>query len=97
MFVDTTDFLRVSGRWQNVAGTCKFKQEACKLEQHLFKSYILKKYPAAFDRIALHVTASNFEYYEVLEYKEFRGRVPDILEETISYKELCPTALKMHW
>ncbi|CAH3033920.1 unnamed protein product [Pocillopora meandrina] len=53
-------------------------------------------YLAAFDRIALHVTASNFEYYEVLEYKEFRGRIPDILEETISYKELCPTALKMH-
>ena len=79
-----------------MAGTCKFKQEACKLEQHLFKSDIPKKYPAACNRIALHVTASNFEYYEVLEYKEFRVLIPDILEETIGYIELCSTVLKMH-
>ena len=63
----------------------------------LVQKWLPKKYPAAFNRIALHVTASNFEYYEVLEYKEFRELIPDILEETIGYSELCPTVLKMHW
>ncbi|XP_068729707.1 uncharacterized protein [Montipora capricornis] len=37
-----------------------------------------------------------FEYYETLQYDEWCTMLPDILKETIGYKELCNTILKMH-
>ena len=37
-----------------------------------------------------------FEYYEALEYEEWREMLSDILEETIGYRELCQALLKMH-
>ena len=37
-----------------------------------------------------------FEYYEALEYEEWRGMLSDILEETTGHRELCQTLLKMH-
>ena len=37
-----------------------------------------------------------FEYYEALEYEEWREMLSDILEETISYREMCQALLKMH-
>ena len=37
-----------------------------------------------------------FEYYEALEYEEWREMLSDILEETIGYREMCQALLKMH-
>ena len=37
-----------------------------------------------------------FEYYEALDYKEWCEMLSDILQETISYRELCVTLVKMH-
>ena len=37
-----------------------------------------------------------FEYYEALEYEEWRGMLSDILEETTGHRELCQTLLQMH-
>ena len=37
-----------------------------------------------------------FEYYEALDYDEWRDLISDILEETIGYRQLCETLLKMH-
>ena len=37
-----------------------------------------------------------FEYYEALEYEEWRGMLSGILEETTGHRELCQTLLKMH-
>lgn len=37
-----------------------------------------------------------FEYYEALDFDEWCEMLPDILEETIGYRQLCETLLKMH-
>lgn len=37
-----------------------------------------------------------FEYYEALEYEEWREMLSDILEETVGYREMCQALLKMH-
>ena len=37
-----------------------------------------------------------FEYYEALNYEEWCEMLPDILQETTGYKELCGTVLQMH-
>ena len=37
-----------------------------------------------------------FEYYEALDYKEWCEMLSDILEETVGYRELCETLVKMH-
>ena len=37
-----------------------------------------------------------FEYYEALEYEEWRKMLSDILEETIGYRQLCQALLQMH-
>ena len=37
-----------------------------------------------------------FEYYDALNYEEWCQMLPDILQETTSYKELCGTVLQMH-
>lgn len=37
-----------------------------------------------------------FEYYEALEYEEWREMLSDILEETVGYKEMCQALLQMH-
>ena len=37
-----------------------------------------------------------FEYYEALTYDEWREMLKDILEETVGYRQLCETLLKMH-
>ena len=37
-----------------------------------------------------------FEYYEALDYDEWCEMLPDVLEETTGYKQLCETLLKMH-
>ena len=37
-----------------------------------------------------------FEYYEALQYDEWCAMLPDILKDTVGYKELCNTILKMH-
>lgn len=37
-----------------------------------------------------------FEYYEALEYEEWREMLPEILEETIGYREMCQVLLKIH-
>lgn len=37
-----------------------------------------------------------FEYYIALDYKEWCDMLPDILEETTGYKQLCNALLKMH-
>ena len=37
-----------------------------------------------------------FEYYDALSYEEWCDMLPDILEETTGYKELCQTVLQMH-
>ena len=37
-----------------------------------------------------------FGHYESLDYKEWYENLPDILQETRGYKELCKTILKMH-
>jgi len=37
-----------------------------------------------------------FEYYEALEFEEWCEMIKDILEETIGYRQLCETLLKMH-
>ena len=37
-----------------------------------------------------------FEYYEALNYKEWCEMLSDILEETVGYRELCETLVKMH-
>ena len=37
-----------------------------------------------------------FEYYDALEYEEWCEMISDILDETIGYRELCETLLKMH-
>lgn len=37
-----------------------------------------------------------FEYYEALDYDEWCAMLPDILKDTVGYKELCNTILKMH-
>ncbi|XP_068686101.1 uncharacterized protein [Montipora foliosa] len=37
-----------------------------------------------------------FEYYEALEYEEWCKMISDILEETVGYRQLCETLLKMH-
>ena len=37
-----------------------------------------------------------FEYYDALNYEEWCENLPDILQETTGYKELCETVLQMH-
>lgn len=37
-----------------------------------------------------------FEYYEALDFDQWCEMLPDILEETIGYRQLCETLLKMH-
>ena len=37
-----------------------------------------------------------FEYYDALNYEEWCEMLPDILQETTGYKELCGTVLQMH-
>ena len=37
-----------------------------------------------------------FGYYEALSYEEWREMLPDILEETTTYKEFAKTVLEMH-
>ena len=37
-----------------------------------------------------------FEYYDSLNYEEWCEMLPDILQETTGYKELCSTVLQMH-
>ena len=37
-----------------------------------------------------------FEYYDALNYEEWCEMLPDILQETTGYKQLCGTVLKMH-
>ena len=37
-----------------------------------------------------------FEYYDALNYEEWCEMLPDILQETKGYKELCDTVLQMH-
>ena len=37
-----------------------------------------------------------FEYYDALNYEEWCEMLPDILQETKGYKELCETVLQMH-
>ena len=37
-----------------------------------------------------------FEYYDALNYEEWCEMLPDILQETMGYKELCGTVLQMH-
>lgn len=37
-----------------------------------------------------------FEYYDALSYEDWCDMLPDILQETISYRELCETLVKMH-
>ena len=37
-----------------------------------------------------------FEYFEALEFDEWREMLPDILEETVGYRELCETLVTMH-
>ena len=37
-----------------------------------------------------------FEYYEALEYEEWREMLSDILEETIGYREMCEALEKTH-
>lgn len=37
-----------------------------------------------------------FEYYDALSYEEWCEMLPDILQETTGYKELCGTVLQMH-
>ncbi|XP_067016737.1 uncharacterized protein [Acropora muricata] len=37
-----------------------------------------------------------FEYYDALNYEEWCEMLPDILQETTGYKELCGTVLHMH-
>ena len=37
-----------------------------------------------------------FQYYEALEYEEWREMLSDILEETVGYIELCQALLKTH-
>lgn len=37
-----------------------------------------------------------FEYYEALTFDEWRDMLSDILEETVGYRELCETLVKMH-
>ncbi|XP_078373069.1 uncharacterized protein LOC144656698 [Oculina patagonica] len=37
-----------------------------------------------------------FEYYEALSYNDWCEMLSDILQETISYRELCETLVKMH-
>ncbi|KAK2565860.1 hypothetical protein P5673_010148 [Acropora cervicornis] len=37
-----------------------------------------------------------FEYYDALNYEEWCEMLPDILQETKGYKELCNTVLQMH-
>ncbi len=37
-----------------------------------------------------------FEYYEALDYNEWREMLSDILQETVGYRELCETLVKMH-
>ena len=36
-----------------------------------------------------------FEYYEALEYEEWREMLSEILEETVGYKEMCQALLQM--
>ena len=37
-----------------------------------------------------------FEYYDALDYEEWCKNLPDVLQETRGYKELCKTVVKMH-
>lgn len=37
-----------------------------------------------------------FEYYDALNYDEWSEMLSDIIQETVSYKELCETLVKMH-
>jgi len=37
-----------------------------------------------------------FEYYEALTFDEWRDMLSDILQETVGYRELCETLVKMH-
>lgn len=37
-----------------------------------------------------------FEYYEALEFEEWKDMLSDILEETVGYRELSETLVKMH-
>ncbi|XP_074635713.1 uncharacterized protein LOC141894065 isoform X1 [Acropora palmata] len=37
-----------------------------------------------------------FEYYDALNYQQWCETLPDILQDTTSYKELCETVLQMH-
>ena len=37
-----------------------------------------------------------FEYYDALNYEEWCEMLPDILQETTGYKELCETVLQIH-
>ena len=37
-----------------------------------------------------------FEYYNALEYEDWCEMITDILDETIAYRQLCETLLKMH-